>query len=107
MGDITNMGILSPDSISRSFDAGANGYSRGEGIGVVVLQRLSDAIKSGNTIRAVIRATGINASGRTPGITQPSQSAQAELMRKVYERSGLDPALTKFVEAHGTGMFLP
>ncbi|KAL9112718.1 MAG: hypothetical protein Q9227_003021 [Pyrenula ochraceoflavens] len=103
MGDITTMGILSPDGVSRSFDSKANGFSRGEGFGAVVLKRLDDAIKEGDTIRAVIRATGTNSSGRTPGITQPSGTAQAALVRRIYRESGVDPASTTFFEAHGTG----
>lgn len=96
-------GILSPDGLSYSFDHRANGYSRGEGFGMVVLKRVSDAILDGDTIRAVIRGCGSGQDGRTPGLTQPSKSAQADLMRSVYSRASLDPSLTRFFEAHGTG----
>ncbi|KAK6075544.1 Lovastatin diketide synthase LovF 5 [Seiridium cupressi] len=96
-------GVLSPDGKSYSFDERANGYSRGEGFGVVVLKRLSDAIRDGDTIRAVIRGCGSNQDGRTPGITQPSRKAQADLIRSVYSKASLDPSLTRFFEAHGTG----
>jgi acyl transferase domain-containing protein len=65
---MSNIGFLSPDSRCYSFDHRANGYARGEGIGVVLLKRLSAALRDGNTIRAVIRSTASNEDGRTPGI---------------------------------------
>ena len=64
---MTNLNFLSPDSKSRSFDFRANGYSRGEGFGVVIIKRLIDALRDGNMIRAIIRSTGSNQDGRTPG----------------------------------------
>lgn len=64
---MTNLNFLSADSKCYSFDHRANGYSRGEGFGVVVVKLLSKALRDGNTIRAVIRATGTNQDGRTPG----------------------------------------
>lgn len=97
------MNFLGPDSVSYSFDHRANGYARGEGFGIVVVKRLSDALRDGNTIRAVIRATGVNQDGRTPGITQPSSEAQEALVRSTYARAGLDLKTTRFFEAHGTG----
>lgn len=65
---MTSLHFLSPDSKSQSFDHKANGYARGEGAAVVVIKPLADAIKDGNTIRAVIRGTGVNQDGKTPGI---------------------------------------
>lgn len=101
---MSNMNFLSPDSLCYSFDQRANGYSRGEGIAVIVLKRLSDAIRDGNTIRAVIRATGCNEDGRTAsGITQPSGSAQERLIRDTYRKAALSMAHTRYFEAHGTG----
>ncbi|KAF4902544.1 Highly reducing polyketide synthase alt5 [Colletotrichum fructicola] len=97
------MHMVSPDGISHSFDSSANGYGRGEGMAGVVVKRLSTAIADGDVIRAVIRATGVNSDGKTPGITVPSEEAQADLIREVYERSGLDMAQTSYFEAHGTG----
>jgi acyl transferase domain-containing protein len=94
---------LSPDGKCYSFDHRSNGYSRGEGFGVVVLKRLSDAIRDGNTIRAVIRNTCSNQDGRSPGITQPTKQAQAELIRQTYDGTALDPGVTRYFEAHGTG----
>jgi acyl transferase domain-containing protein len=100
---MTSIGMLSPDGKSYSFDHRANGYSRGEGTGIVVLKRLSDAIRDKDTIRAVIRNTVTNSDGRSPSITQPTKWAQAEAIRKTYEEAGLDPRVTRYFEAHSTG----
>ncbi|KAF2706215.1 ketoacyl-synt-domain-containing protein [Pleomassaria siparia CBS 279.74] len=100
---MSRMGFTSPDSKCFSFDDRANGYGRGEGVGVIVLKRLSDAVRDNDTIRAVIRSTGSNQDGHTPGITQPSKESQAKLIRSTYEKAGLDPAATRYFEAHGTG----
>ncbi|KAI1141434.1 putative polyketide synthase [Hypoxylon sp. FL0543] len=100
---MSNLNFLSPDSRCHSFDHRGNGYARGEGIGVLVLKRLSDAIRDGNTIRAVIRSTGSNEDGRTPGITQPSRAAQVQLIKETYEKAGLSMRYTRYFEAHGTG----
>ncbi|ERF74612.1 hypothetical protein EPUS_00742 [Endocarpon pusillum Z07020] len=100
---LSNLSLLSSDSRCYSFDARANGYSRGEGIGVMVLKPLSCAIRDGNLVRAVIRATGSNQDGKTPGITQPSMAAQERLIRDTYASGGLDLGTTRFFEAHGTG----
>ncbi|KAI1261177.1 PKSN polyketide synthase for alternapyrone biosynthesis [Xylariaceae sp. FL1019] len=97
------MHMLSPDGISHTFDSRANGYGRGDGIGAMVVKRLSDAIRDGDTIRAVIRGSGINADGKTPSVTQPSSAAQAELITQTYEDAGLDLSETGYFECHGTG----
>ncbi|KAF7563913.1 hypothetical protein G7046_g192 [Stylonectria norvegica] len=96
-------GVLGPDGKSYSFDHRANGYARGEGFGVLIFKRVSDAVRDGDVIRAVIRNSSTNQDGRSPGITQPTKAAQAQLIRHVYDRAGLDPSLTRFFEAHGTG----
>ncbi|KAJ8071242.1 hypothetical protein OCU04_001577 [Sclerotinia nivalis] len=100
---LSNLNLVSPDSKSYSFDSRANGYGRGEGCGVVIVKRLSDAIAHGDTIRAVIRATGTNQDGRTSSLTTPCQDAQEALIRDTYETAGLDFHSTAFFEAHGTG----
>ncbi|RWA12367.1 hypothetical protein EKO27_g2745 [Xylaria grammica] len=100
---LSNMGMLSPDSKSFSFDHRANGYGRGEGIAALVLKRLPDALRDNNTIRAVIRSTGVNYDGRTPGITQPNGSSQLSLIRDTYEKAGISMLPTRYFEAHGTG----
>ncbi|KAL8724488.1 MAG: hypothetical protein Q9166_007922 [cf. Caloplaca sp. 2 TL-2023] len=100
---MSNMNFFSPDGKCFSFDHRANGYARGEGLGALIVKRLSSAIEDGDTIRAVIRSTGSNQDGRTPGITQPSGDAQATLIKHTYEKAGLDMKFTRFFEAHGTG----
>ena len=100
---MADLNFLSPDSKCFSFDKRANGYSRGEGVGVVVLKPLVLALQDGNTIRSVIRATGSNQDGRTPGITQPNPQAQETLIRQTYRDGGLDMFTTRYFEAHGTG----
>jgi len=100
---MSHHGLLGAQGRSFSFDARAEGYARGEGVGTVVLKPLSVAVRDGDTIRAVIRETGVNQDGRTPGITVPSAEAQERLIREVYWRAGLDLEQTRFVEAHGTG----
>lgn len=103
MHQLSAMHMLSPDGRSYTFDARANGYGRGEGIGCLLVKRLSDALKDGDTIRAVIRGTGANADGKTPSITQPSSEAQAELIRRTYEMARLPLTGTQYFESHGTG----
>lgn len=73
--------FLSPDGRCYTFDERANGYARGEGVGCVILKPLADALRDGDTIRAVIRATGSNQDGRTSGITLPNPVAQEALIR--------------------------
>jgi acyl transferase domain-containing protein len=96
-------GFLSPDGRCHSFDQRANGYGRGEGVGCVILKPIDEALKNGDVIRAVIRNTGINHDGKTPGVTFPSAKAQEALARKVYAQAGLDPLETTYIESHGTG----
>ncbi|KAK4178924.1 putative polyketide synthase [Triangularia setosa] len=103
MHQLSAMHMLSPEGISHTFDDRANGYGRGEGIGSLIVKRLSDAIQDGDTIRAVIRGTGANADGKTPSITQPSSIAQAELIKDTYAAAGLPLTNTQYFECHGTG----
>ncbi|CAN9081152.1 unnamed protein product [Alternaria alternata] len=100
---LSNMNMLSPDGICHSFDDRANGYSRGEGVIVMILKKLSTAISDGDNIRAVIRGTGSNQDGRTPGITQPSSVSQENLIRHTYRTCNLGFESTRYIEAHGTG----
>ena len=97
------MGFLSPDGKCFAFDERANGYARGEGVGVVILKRLSQAVADGDVIRAIIRNTGTNQDGRTPGITKPSTRAQQRLIQETYKNAKLSMQYTRFFEAHGTG----
>lgn len=95
--------MLSPDGRCRTFDAGANGYARGEGAGIVALKLLDHAMRDGDPIHAVILATATNQDGRTTGLSLPNLDAQIALLREVYELAGVKPYEVQFVEAHGTG----
>lgn len=96
-------GFLAPDGRSKSFDSRANGYGRGEGAGVVVLKRFSEALRDGDSIYALIRGTGVNQDGRTSGITVPNPDSQARLIQRVCTQYAIDPQDIRYVEAHGTG----
>ncbi|KAH8711149.1 Highly reducing polyketide synthase ZEA2 [Beauveria bassiana] len=100
---MTALNFLSPDGKCFTFDARANGYGRGEGVGVVILKRMSDAIRDNDPIRAVIRGTRVNQDGRTTGITLPSKEAQVLNIKAVYKAAGLSFSDTAYVECHGTG----
>ena len=102
MVPMSDLEFLSPDSKCYSFDSRANGYSRGEGFGMIIIKPLWKALEDGDTVRAIIRATGINQDGRTPGITQPSSKSQESLIRNTYEAAGLDMASTRYFEVRYT-----
>jgi len=95
--------MLSPDGKCKAFDAEANGFVRGEGAGMVLLKRMSQAIADGDPIHGVIVATGLNQDGHTNGISLPSPEAQAQLVRDTCIHGDIDPLQIGFVEAHGTG----
>ncbi|KAM6480831.1 hypothetical protein HDV62DRAFT_398719 [Trichoderma sp. SZMC 28011] len=103
MAQFTAMHMITPDGISHTFDESANGYGRGEGVAAVMVKPLKDAIRDGDVVRAVIRATGANFDGRTTGMTVPSGDAQAELIRETYKKAGIYMNDTCYFEAHGTG----
>lgn len=95
---------LSPDGYCRPFDASADGMVRGNGMSFIVLKKLSDAQKDGDTIHAVIRGTAINNDGADKtGFTAPSVKGQSEAIRLAYERAGFSPETVSYLEAHGTG----
>ncbi|MGH8882165.1 MAG: beta-ketoacyl synthase N-terminal-like domain-containing protein, partial [Stackebrandtia sp.] len=96
-------GFLATDGRCKSFDASADGYGRGEGAGMVALKKLDDAVRDGDRIYAVVKATGSNQDGRTTAITVPNVASQEALARTVCERSGLSPQSITYLEAHGTG----
>lgn len=94
---------LSPDGACKTFDAAANGYARGEGCGIIVLKRLSDALRDRDGVLAVVRGSGVNQDGRTNGFTAPSGRAQQKAILMALEDSGISPLDVGYVEAHGTG----
>ena len=96
-------GMLSPTGRCHTFSAQADGYARGEGVGLVFLKRLQDAERDGDRILALIRASGENHGGRASSLTAPNPKAQADLLRTVYRRAGFDPRTVGYIEAHGTG----
>lgn len=93
--------FLSPEGRCFSFDDRANGFARAEGVAAIVLKPLDHAIRDGDPIQAVIRASLLNQDGRTSGITMPSQSAQVRMIKRIYSDAGLDPRDTCYIEAHG------
>ncbi|KFY44312.1 hypothetical protein V494_01542 [Pseudogymnoascus sp. VKM F-4513 (FW-928)] len=100
---MTDLGMLSTDGRCRAFDEAASGYVRGEGVVAAVLRKKSTALRHGDNIRAVVRASLTNHDGKKNGITLPSSEAQEALIKKTYETNHLDPAETAYFEAHGTG----
>ncbi len=96
-------GYMSKSGRCRAFDAGADGYVRGEGAAVVVLKPLSRALADRDRIYAVVRGTAVNQDGRTNGLTAPSRQAQEALLRRAYAGAAVDPRTVTAIEAHGTG----
>ncbi|MGN6152093.1 MAG: SDR family NAD(P)-dependent oxidoreductase, partial [Lysobacteraceae bacterium] len=96
-------GMLSRDGQCKTFDNRADGFVPGEGVGTVVLKRLSDAERDGDAIYGVVIGSGINQDGKTNGITAPSVNSQIELLRDVYRRHDIDASTINYVETHGTG----
>ena len=94
---------MNPEGRCFAFDSRGSGYGRGEGVATVVLKRLDDALKAGDSVRAVIRHTGVNQDGKTSGIALPNQQAQESLVRGMYQELDFDPLDVQYIEAHGTG----
>ena len=95
--------MMAADGRCKTFDADADGYVRGEGCGIVVLKRLTDAVRDGDNIRAVIRGSAINQDGLSNGITAPNGPAQQAVIRQALQNAGVTPAEISYVETHGTG----
>ena len=98
--------MLAPDGRCKTFDAAADGYARGEGVGIVVLKRLSHAIADGNRVLAVILGSAVNQDGRSGGLTVPNGAAQERLIREALSNARLEPSSVSYIEAHGTGTSL-
>lgn len=95
--------LLNSEGRCFSFDERGAGFGRGEGVGIVALKRLDDALRDGDNVRAIIRASGANQDGRTNGITLPSQFAQERLAQKLFQNLPFEPKDIQYAEAHGTG----
>ena len=100
------VGALSPTGKCRAFDAAADGFVRGEGAGVVVLKRLTDAQRDGDHVLAVICGSAVNQDGRSNGLMAPNPAAQMAVLRAAYNNAGMQPSEVDYVEAHGTGTLL-
>ena len=101
---MTQAGTLPRDGRVKFGDAGADGYVPSDGVGVLVLKRLSDALADGDRIRAVIRGSAVSNDGRSGGaLLTPSREGQVELLRWAYQDAGVHPADVDYVEAHGAG----
>ena len=98
--------VLAPDGRIKSFSSDANGYTRSEGAGMLVLKRVDDARRDGDQIMAVIAGSAVNHDGRSNGLIAPNQDAQADVLRRAYKDAGIDPRNVDYIEAHGTGTVL-
>jgi acyl transferase domain-containing protein len=98
--------MLAPDGRCKTFDSGADGYGRGEGAGMLVLKRLSDALADEDDIAAIIRGSAVNQDGASGGLTVPSGPAQQAVILQALENSGVLPEQVSYIEAHGTGTAL-
>ncbi|MEU6129880.1 SDR family NAD(P)-dependent oxidoreductase [Saccharopolyspora sp. NPDC047091] len=96
-------GMLSEDGRCKTFSAAADGYSRGEGVGMLVLKRLSAAERDGDHVHGLVRSTAENHGGRANSLTSPNPKAQAAVIRRAYAKAGIDPRTVGYIEAHGTG----
>lgn len=102
----TKAGLAAPDGRCKPFSGKADGIGRGEGVAVVVLRRLEDAIAAGLPIYAVVKGSAVNSDGRSNGITAPNRWAQQQVTAAAYRSAGIAPDQLSFLEAHGTGTLL-
>lgn len=98
--------MMAPDGRCKAFDASANGYVRSEGVGVVILKPLAQALADGDRVYAVIRGSAINQDGRSNGLTAPNRQSQEAVLRAAYADAGVSPGEVDAIEAHGTGTSL-
>ena len=102
----TLAGMMAADGRCKTFDADADGYVRGEGCGVVVLKRVSDAVAAGDNILALISGSAINQDGRSNGLTAPNGLSQQAVIRQALTNAHLEPQEISYLETHGTGTSL-
>lgn len=98
-----SMGILSPENTCSALDESASGYVKGEGIGAIVLKPLYKAVRDGDNVLAVIKASGVNHGGRAQSVTSPNEEAQLKLVTDTFEKAGISPDTVSYMELHGTG----
>lgn len=98
--------MLAADGRCKTFDTGADGYVMGEGGGIVVLERLSSALRNGRRIHALLRGSAVNQDGRSNGLTAPSRRAQVEVIRAALSSARIRPDDVDYLEAHGSGTHL-
>jgi pimaricinolide synthase PimS1 len=103
---LSKFGAMSPTGRCHAFARGADGYVRGEGCAVVVLRRLSDALRSGDRIYAVLAGSAVNCDGASSTLSAPSPEAQADVLRSAWQAANVSPSRVAYVEAHGTGTAL-
>lgn len=103
---LSKLKALAPDGICKTFDANADGYGRGEGCGIVVLKRLSDAIRDNDNILAVIKGSATNQDGKSNGLTAPNGKAQEKVISSALKNAGIKGNQVDYLEAHGTGTSL-
>ncbi|MEU1131826.1 SDR family oxidoreductase [Streptomyces sp. NPDC005900] len=99
----SNAQMLSPDGQCKTFDESADGYARAEGCGILVLKRLSDATRDGDTVLALVKGTAVGQDGDSAGLTVPNGPAQEKVIRSALAAAALAPEDIQYVEAHGTG----
>ncbi len=103
---LSKWGFMAPDGRCKTFDARADGFVRGEGCGVIVLKRLSDALADSDRILALIRGSAVNQDGRSTVLTAPNGLAQQAVIRQALDHARLSPSQITYIEAHGTGTSL-
>ncbi|MBF0465561.1 MAG: SDR family NAD(P)-dependent oxidoreductase [Nitrospirae bacterium] len=103
---LSRANVLSPDGCCKTFDVTADGFSRGEGCGIIALKRLSDAISDGDNVLALIRGSAVNQDGPGSGLTVPNEAAQERVIRAALLNAGVEASEVSFIEAHGTGTAL-
>ena len=103
MVSLSKVGFLASDGRCRTFDASASGFVRGEGCGVIILKRLSDALANGDQVLAVIRGSAVNQDGRSNVLTAPNGLAHQKLVRQALDNAGVSADQISYIEAHGTG----
>ncbi|MDA2893503.1 type I polyketide synthase [Mycolicibacterium sp. BiH015] len=99
-------GMLSPHGRCYAFDSRANGFVRGEGAGVVVLKRLTDAVRDGDRVLGVVRGSAVNQDGRSNGLTAPNAPSQKDVIARALRSADVAAGTVSYVETHGTGTSL-